>query len=113
MTLTPWREAKACQSWVCQVCSEEGEVQAEDPGICQLQTSLSSLSARRTEELTVPPSVPPVPLPTLEAGARQVKTFPTGPPMTSHSRFPEYPQALPRHPILASHAALGTSGETD
>lgn len=52
---TEWREAKECQGWVCWGYSEEGEVQVEDPGICQLQTSLSPLSARRNEELTLPP----------------------------------------------------------
>lgn len=69
-------------------------MQVEDPGICQLQTSLSSLSARRNEELTLPP----VPLPTPEAGARQVKTFSTGPPVTLHSCFPEYPPGTPQIP---------------
>lgn len=84
---------------MCWGYSEEGEVQVEDPGICQLQTSLSSLSARRNEELTLPP----VFLSTLEAGARQVKTFSIGPPVSLHSRVPKYPQA----PHPGSTSSLG------
>lgn len=99
---TEWREAKECQGWVCWGYSEEGEVQVEDPGICQLQTSLSPRQLEGMKSLLSLLSFS-----TLEAGARQVKTFSPGPPVTLHSHFPEYPQALPRHPHPGSTCSLG------